>query len=89
MPMGRATTTTVEIDTALLERLRERSPGKSDRALIESLATIALGREAIYVIRERFADHDSREVDAAAVKAVREARREIASEGVGAGSNSA
>jgi hypothetical protein len=28
-----SSTTTVEIDTALLERLRERSPGKSDRAV--------------------------------------------------------
>lgn len=42
-----AQTTNVEIDTALLERLRERRPGKSDRELLESMALIALGRKTL------------------------------------------
>jgi hypothetical protein len=82
-------TTTVEIDTALLERLRECSPGKSDRELVESTASVALGREAIRHIRERFADRDSGEIEAEAIKAAREARREIASERVDAARRSA
>jgi hypothetical protein len=43
--VGRATTM-VEIDSDLLVRLRERSPGKSDRELLEELATVTLGFEA-------------------------------------------
>lgn len=82
-------TTTVEIDTALLGRLRERSPGKSDRELVESAAGIALGREAIRQIRERFADRESSEIEAEAIKAAREARHEVASEPAGADRRSA
>jgi hypothetical protein len=73
-------TTTVEIDTALLERLRKRSPGKSDRQLVEDLARIQLGREAMTRARERFRGVPSEEIEREAVKAVREARREIAAE---------
>ncbi|MHB1808886.1 MAG: hypothetical protein ACYCU0_06280 [Solirubrobacteraceae bacterium] len=83
--MSGTATTTVEIETALLVRLRERSPGLSDRALIESLASIALGREAIHQVRERFADRDPREIEAEAVKAARQARHELAAERAGAG----
>lgn len=48
-----AQTTNVEIDTALLERLRERRPGKSDRELLESMALIALGRKTLRRVQER------------------------------------
>src|ERR1035441_10795190 len=49
-------TTTVEIDSDLLARLRERSPGKSDRELLEELATVTLGFETIQRVRQRTAD---------------------------------
>lgn len=73
-----ASTTTVEIDTALLERLRERSPGKSDRELLEDIATITLGFETIARVQQRNADADADEVLSEAVKAVHEVRRESA-----------
>jgi hypothetical protein len=44
--MTASATTTVEIDSGLLERLRQRRPAKSDRELLESIARIQLGREA-------------------------------------------
>jgi hypothetical protein len=75
-----ASTTTVEIDTALLERLRERTPGKSDRQLVEDLARLQLGREAMARARERFRGVPSEEIEREAVKAVREARHELAAE---------
>jgi hypothetical protein len=71
-----AATTTVEIDTALLERLRERSPGKSDRELLEDIATITLGFETIARVQQRNADADEDEVMAEAVKAVHGIRSE-------------
>lgn len=73
-----ASTTTVEIDTALLERLRERVPGKSDRELLEDIATITLGFETIARVQQRNADADEDEVMAEAVKAVHEVRQETA-----------
>jgi hypothetical protein len=69
-------TTTVQIDTALLERLRERAPGKSDRELLEEIATITLGFETIARLQQRNADADDDEVMAEAVKAVHEIRSE-------------
>lgn len=36
-------TTTVEIDTALMERLRARHPGMDDRTILEGLARISIG----------------------------------------------
>lgn len=44
-------TTTVEIDSDLLAWLRERSPGKSDRELLEDLASVTLGFETIARVR--------------------------------------
>jgi hypothetical protein len=76
--MTGSSTTTVEIDTALLERLRKRSPGKSDRELLEDLATITLGFETIARVQQRNADADEDEVMAEAVKAAHEVRREMA-----------
>jgi hypothetical protein len=70
-------TTTVEIDSDLLARLRERSPGKSDRELLEDLAAVTLGFEAIRRVQRRTADAgvDQEEIEGEAVRAVREHRR--------------
>jgi chromosome condensin MukBEF MukE localization factor len=70
-------TTTVEIDSDLLARLRERSPGKSDRELLEELATVTLGFETIQRVRQRTAeaDVDQQEIEDEAVRVVRERRR--------------
>lgn len=73
-----ASTTTVEIDTALLERLRERAPGKSDRELLEDIATITLGFETIGRVQQRNIDVDDGEVLAEAVNAIHEVRRDMA-----------
>jgi hypothetical protein len=73
--VSQASTTSVEIDTELLERLRKRRPEKSDRELIESLAKITLGRETLRRVQERNALSDE-EAIALGVKAVHEARRE-------------
>jgi hypothetical protein len=73
-------TTTVEIDSDLLVRLRERSPGKSDRELLEELATVTLGFETIQRVRQRTADAgvDQQEIEDEAVRVVREHRRQRA-----------
>jgi hypothetical protein len=70
-------TTMVEIDADLLARLRERSPGRSDRELLEDLATVTLGFETIQRVRQRTADAgvDQQEIEDEAVRAVREHRR--------------
>lgn len=68
-------TTSVEIDTELLERLRSRRPEKSDRELIESLAKITLGRETLRQVQERNALSEE-EAIALGVSAVHEARHE-------------
>ncbi len=70
-------TTRVEIDSDLLARLRERSPGKSDRELLEELATVTLGFETIQRVRQRTADAgvDQQEIEDEAVRVVRERRR--------------
>jgi hypothetical protein len=73
-----AATTTVEIDSNLLGRLRQRRPAKSDRELLESVARIQLGREASDRAAERFQGVSSDEIEREAVKAVREVRRERA-----------
>jgi hypothetical protein len=68
-----ASTTNVEIDTALLARLRERHPGKDDRSLIEDLARIELGFAAVREAQKRNALPED-EASELAVRAVREAR---------------
>lgn len=73
-------TTTVEIDSELLTRLRERDPRKTDRELLEDVAVIALGFEAVRRVQERNAGSDDDEVMAEAVKATREVRSEMAAE---------
>jgi hypothetical protein len=70
-------TTTVQIDSDLLARLRERSPGKSDRELLEDLATVTLGFETIQRVRQRTTEAgvDQQEIEDEAVRVVRERRR--------------
>lgn len=78
--MAASPTTTVEIDSELLERLRKRRPEKNNRELLESVARIQLGREASARVKERFAGVPSEEIEREAVKAVREVRAEMAAE---------
>jgi hypothetical protein len=59
-----------------LKVLRKRHPEKSERDLMESLATIKEGDEAIKLIRTRFEGIPSEEIEREAVKAVREVRAE-------------
>jgi len=59
-----------------LKVLRKRHPEKSERDLMESLATIKEGDEAIKLIRTRFQGIPSEEIEREAVKAVREVRAE-------------
>lgn len=72
--MATGTTTTVEVETSLLERLRERFPGRSDRDLLEAAARIRLGRDAIRDAQHRSGLSDE-EAIALGVKAVHDARR--------------
>ncbi|HEV3034932.1 MAG TPA: hypothetical protein VGX72_09090 [Solirubrobacteraceae bacterium] len=75
--MAAVATTTVEIDSELLSRLRERSPGKSNRETLERVARIQLGFETIRRVQERnaAAGVDDAEVMTEAVRGVRESRR--------------
>lgn len=57
-----------------LKVLRKRHPEKSERDLMESLATIKEGDEAIRLIRTRFEGIPSEEIEREAVKTVREVR---------------
>jgi hypothetical protein len=68
-----ATTTHVEIETALLARLRERFPGLSDRELLETAARIRLGRDAIRDVQARSGLNDAQAI-ALGVRAVHDAR---------------
>lgn len=76
--MNAAGTTVVEIDSELLERLRQHSPGKSDREALERVARIQLGFETIRRVQKRnaAASIDDDEVMTEAVRAVRELRTE-------------
>lgn len=65
--------------------LRERDPDKSERELMEDLAVVKEGDEAIERIGERFADVDPDEIEREAVKAVREVRHDLAAERRAAG----
>lgn len=76
--MAATPTTTVEIDSNLLERLRQRRPAKSNRELLESVARIQLGREASDRAAESFQGVPSEEIEREAIKAVHEVRRERA-----------
>jgi hypothetical protein len=71
-------TISVEINRELLTRLRARRPGKSDGELLEDIAVIQLGGEAVARVREAFRDVSEKDIEGEAVKAVREVRRERA-----------
>lgn len=70
----------MEINRELLSELRERSPGKSDRELLEDLAASRLGDETIARMRQAFVDVDPQTIEGEAVSAVREVRHEMATE---------
>lgn len=70
-----ATTVKVEFDGDLLAKLRARRPGKDDRMLLEELARIELGFEAIAKVQRRNALSEE-EANDLAVRAVREVRAE-------------
>lgn len=78
--LERMATTMVEIDSDLLGRLRERSPGRSDRELLEDLAAVTLGFETIHRAQRRTADAgiDQKEIEGEAVRVVRARRRQRA-----------
>jgi len=67
-------TTRVEIDSELLERLRARHPGKDDRELIEDLARVELGFNALRAAQQRNALAED-EAAVLALRAVHESRR--------------
>lgn len=71
--MASPATTTVEIDSDLLARLRERWPGKPDRKLIEDLVHIQLGFAALRQSQQRNALSEDEAVELG-VRAVHEAR---------------
>lgn len=75
-PVGMATTVKIDFDGDLLERLRARRPGKDDRTLLEDLARIELGFEAIAESQRRNALSEE-EANALAMRAVREVRAEM------------
>lgn len=68
-----ATTVKIEMDSQLLERLRARHPGKSDRELIERLAVIELGMAMVRDSQRRNALSEEEAMDLA-VRALHEAR---------------
>ena len=74
--VGMATTVKVDFDGDLLEKLRARRPGKDDRTLLEELAQIQLGFEAIAESQRRNALSEE-EANALAMRAVREVRAEM------------
>jgi hypothetical protein len=72
-----ASTVRIELDSELLERLRARHPGRSDRELIERLAVIDLGMAALRESQRRNALSEEEALEQA-FRAVHEARAESA-----------
>ncbi|MGH2984932.1 MAG: hypothetical protein ACRDK5_11910 [Solirubrobacterales bacterium] len=72
--MAQSATTSVEIDTELLARLRERWPEKPDRQLIEDLVLIQLGFAALRSSQQRNGLSEEEAVKLG-VRAVHEARQ--------------
>lgn len=68
-------TVQVDMDGELLQRLRERHPGKSDRELIERLAIIELDMAVLRESQRRNAVPEEEALEQA-VRAVHEARAE-------------
>lgn len=52
--MSKSPTTSIEIDTDLLEELRAEQPGKGDRELIEDMAVRTVGQATVRRVRARF-----------------------------------
>jgi hypothetical protein len=73
-------TAIVEFDLELLQRLRKRRPEQNDRELLERVARIELGFEAIHRAQERTvaAGTDQVEIEREAIRGVREVRRKRA-----------
>ncbi|MBB4663100.1 hypothetical protein [Conexibacter arvalis] len=71
--MDKSPTTSIEIDTDLLEELRAEAPGKDDRELIEDMAVRAVGLATVRRVRARFnlPEEEALEI---AVRAVHDAR---------------
>lgn len=72
--MAQPATTSVEIESELLARLRERWPEKPDRQLIEDLVHIQLGFAALHRSQQRNGLSEDEAVELG-VRAVHEARR--------------
>ncbi len=72
-----ASTVRIEMDSELLERLRARHPGRSDRELIERFAVIDLGMATLRESQRRNAVSQEEALEQA-VRAVHEARAESA-----------
>jgi hypothetical protein len=68
-----APTRTIEIDAALLDRLRARHPGKDDRAMIEDMARIDLGFSLMHQGQERNG-LDEDEAMELGIRAIRDSR---------------
>jgi hypothetical protein len=68
-------TKTVEFDSELLERLRQRRPEMGDRELLESMARMTLGRETLRRVQERSTLSEDEAIELG-VKAVHEARHD-------------
>jgi hypothetical protein len=68
-------TKTVEFDSELLERLRQRRPEMGDRQLLESMARMTLGRETLRRVQERSTLSEDEAIELG-VKAVHEARHD-------------
>jgi hypothetical protein len=66
--------TSVEVETALLERLRQRRPGLTDHELLESVVLSTLGRATLQTMQERNALTED-EAISLGLRAVREARQ--------------
>jgi hypothetical protein len=71
--MSESGTTTIEIDTDVLNELRAEEPGKPDRELIEDLAKLKVDFATIRRLQERFNIPED-EADAVGVEAARAAR---------------
>jgi hypothetical protein len=76
--MAASSTTIVEIDSNLLDRLRQRCLAKNDRELLKSVARIQFGREASDRASGCFRGVSSYEIEREAIEAAREVRRERA-----------
>ncbi|HXS46714.1 MAG TPA: hypothetical protein VN756_04555 [Solirubrobacterales bacterium] len=71
--MAELLTKEVDVDAFLLERLRQRCPGVTDRERLETTAKLFLGRKALHLMQERNEQSEEAALELG-VEAVREAR---------------